>query len=547
MHPESDTSRIRRVTFEGNVNIGLISKNDLLADCTLADCSIGDHPHIERVALIKGVPIGSRVRISNVGRITAHPGATCGTGVRVAVLDETGSRPVYIYPDLSAQMAMLMAFDPKWTEDRIAPLLRERALPAGVGDDCVLTDCGVIEDTHIGHGIRVEGATVLKNGSVINTAPGFSPLAYVGHGVDAKDFIVLDGRLDSGAKLRRCFVGQASEMGMGFCAHDTLLFANCAMECGESCSVFGGPYSVSHHKSTLLIAMLCSFFNAGSGTNASNHMYRLGPIHWGVMRRGVKTASSAYIMWGGRIGAFSMVMGTVRTHPDTSDFPFSYVFGDHEGKCTLVPGVVMKSCGLDRDRRKWDTRDKRRGTGIEIKDHITPDIYNPRTISSMLRGMQKGEKLLADQPDANAFTIGGFRVTRKHLETGCTLYRKAILAYLHTHNQFRTAPSGNTPDEWADLAGQFITRREIEQIMRLTTIDDMQHAIDDAFAHYQEAEAQWISDVMTSEMQNDVRIYGQSAMIYLERLSATDRDAYMRLIHSEYTRFSLHDPGATFS
>ena len=53
---------------------------------------------------------------------------------------------------------------------------------------------------------------------------------------------------------------------------------------------------MTHHKSTLLIAGLFSFMNAGSGSNQSNHMYKLGPIHQGILERGAKTSSDSYIL-----------------------------------------------------------------------------------------------------------------------------------------------------------------------------------------------------------------------------------------------------------
>lgn len=85
---------------------------------------------------------------------------------------------------------------------------------------------------------------------------------------------------------------------------------------------FAGPFTVTHHKSTLLIAGMFSFMNAGSGSNQSNHMYKLGPIHQGALERGAKTTSDSYILWPARIGAFSLVMGRHVTHPDTSNLPF---------------------------------------------------------------------------------------------------------------------------------------------------------------------------------------------------------------------------------
>ena len=70
----------------------------------------------------------------------------------------------------------------------------------------------------------------------------------------------------------------------------------------RACSIFAGPYTVTHHKSTLLIAGLYSFMNAGSSSNQSNHMYKLGPVHQGILERGTKTTSNSYIVFPARIG-----------------------------------------------------------------------------------------------------------------------------------------------------------------------------------------------------------------------------------------------------
>ena len=77
--------------------------------------------------------------------------------------------------------------------------------------------------------------------------------------------------------LRRCFVGEGVVIENGFSAENSLFFANSHLNHGEACAVFAGPYTVSHHRSTLLIAGYFSFFNAGSGANQSNHMYKSGP------------------------------------------------------------------------------------------------------------------------------------------------------------------------------------------------------------------------------------------------------------------------------
>lgn len=142
----------------------------------------------------------------------------------------------------------------------------------------------------------------------------------------ARDFIISSGsRVDGGTIIERCFVGQACHLDHGYSASDSLFFSNCRGENGEACAVFAGPYTVTHHKSTLLIAGMFSFMNAGSGSNQSNHMYKLGPIHQGIVERGAKTTSDSYVLWPAKVGPFSLIVGRHYKHSDTSNLPFSYL------------------------------------------------------------------------------------------------------------------------------------------------------------------------------------------------------------------------------
>ena len=147
-----------------------------------------------------------------------------------------------------------------------------------------------VREVRIGDGATIDGATLLENGTLCAGA-------FVGADVKARDFILAEGaRVDNGSILERCFVGESSVLDKGFTATHSLFFANCHCECGEAASVFAGPYTVSHHKSTLLIAGMFSFFNAGSGSNQSNHLFKSGAVHQSVHLRGCKFGSGAYIM-----------------------------------------------------------------------------------------------------------------------------------------------------------------------------------------------------------------------------------------------------------
>jgi len=153
-----------------------------------------------------------------------------------------------------------------------------------IGDYCMIVNVGYIKNVRIGPHCKITGAMKLKNGSINSNVD--DPV-YIGRNVIAEDFIVSSGStIDGGSFITRCFVGQACHIDHGYSASDSLFFSNCQGENGEACALFAGPYTVTHHKSTLLIAGMFSFMNAGSGSNQSNHMYKLGSHSSGYRRTG---------------------------------------------------------------------------------------------------------------------------------------------------------------------------------------------------------------------------------------------------------------------
>ena len=142
----------------------------------------------------------------------------------------------------------------------------------------------------------------------------------------AENFIISSNTsVDNACIISNCFIGQGCLLDKHYSAEHSLFFANSQGFNGEACSIFAGPYTVTHHKSTLLIAGMFSFMNAGSGSNQSNHMYKLGPIHQGILERGAKTTSNSYILWPSKVGAFTLVSGRHYKNVDSSSLPFSYL------------------------------------------------------------------------------------------------------------------------------------------------------------------------------------------------------------------------------
>lgn len=390
VHHARFSGKIRLGVFEGEFQLaGGVRKHAGLSYVVLHNVTVGDNCLIENVKnYIANYDIGESTFIENVDIILVDKKSRFGNGVEVSVLNETGGREVVIHDHLSAHQAYIMALY------RHRPLLIERmkAVIEGyaeehasergtIGNHVTIVNAGYIKNVRIGDCCEIEGAGRLKNGSINSNA---ADPVHIGYGVVCDDFIVSSGaHIEDGTMITRCFVGQACRMGHNYSASDSLFFSNCQEENGEACAIFAGPFTVTHHKSTLLIAGMFSFMNAGSGSNQSNHMYKLGPIHQGALERGAKTTSDSYVLWPARIGAFSLVMGRHVNHPDTSNLPFSYLIED-KNTTYLVPGVNLRSVGTIRDAQKWPKRDLRKDP-MKL-DQINYNLLSPYTIQKMMKG-----------------------------------------------------------------------------------------------------------------------------------------------------------------
>lgn len=515
----SDLGRIRNVYFKGEV-------------------SIGKNPEIINVpGGLSGIRIGDNVKIVDVARIEKTGKATLGIGTEIAVLDETGKRPVTIYPGLSAQIAAIATRMPGFFREKLRAMINRHiaSLPdmPEIGDGAEVMDCGVITDVRIWPGAMVEGATRLHNGSIVNNATGRG-IAYVGYGVDAENFIIEDGMVSGGSLLRNVYVGQGSVIDKGFTAHDSLFFANCSMENGEACAVLAGPFTVSMHKSSLLIGCQTSFMNAGSGTNMSNHMYKTGPEHWGVFERGVKTSSNCYIMHGSRIGAYSLVMGDHKKHPDTSCFPFSYLFGDEKGNTTVVPGAMLGSYGLKRDEEKWPKRDRRLGQGIPLHDRISYGVYTPYMVGLIENGINAIDHLLSTDTDENGMReYKGVAISERSIVKGHKLYMMALCKFIKESSLKKdiTPSAEKVSKKWIDVSGQIMPESRLESILGKESIEAMEKAFDEAAEEYDADERRWLADYLGDTEAKMPKI--EAKTVELDGLIEQDRKASLERIANE--------------
>ena len=567
--PDFTADNIRYVRFSGNIRLGSfrkvfelpggMKKHSGIYYATLHNVTVGDDCCIENVKnYIANYNIGRGTFIENVDIILADGQSSFGNGVEVSILNETGGREVIIYDSLSAQAAYIMAMYRHRPEmiARLKSMVKSYVASVTssvghIGEDVVIADSGYIKNVRIGDCCQIEGASRLKNGSINSNRK--APV-HIGVGVVGDDFIISSGSsVEDGVTFSRCFIGQACHLGRNYSATDSLFFSNCRGENGEACSIFAGPYTVTHHKSTLLIAGMFSFMNAGSGSNQSNHMYKLGPIHHGVLERGAKTASDSYILWPARVGAFSLVMGRHVSHQDTSDLPFSYLI-EQQSTTYIMPGANLKSVGTIRDAKKWPMRDARKDP--ERLDCVNCNLLSPYTIQKMLNGVAILEKLKQDFGDmAETYDYQGGRIKRSSLEKGLQYYGYAIDKFLGNslitrimNSDFfsvRQLRRALTPDKeygdgkWTDLAGMIAPEKAVEDVLaaiengRITDVKMLGRLFADLHSNYYNYEWKWACymiqeyyglslESVTVEKLSELIIRWRSSVIALDNLIYED-------------------------
>ena len=478
-----DLKRIQNAQFGGAVRIGdnsgtaIIEGVDLpcgIYMTSVSNCDIGDHVRIANVgSVVSNYVIENNVVIQDVAALTADVNASFANGCELEAVNEGGGRGIRILNELTSQTAYLQAMlrhNAAFIK-KLDQLVEAKAKEAISGRGKVsagarILHCGTIHNVNIGRNAFVHGAQFLENGTINSCVEHPSE---IGEGVQAKSFILSEGaRVEGGAMLDKAFVGQGVKMGKQYSAENSLFFANCEAFHGEAVSLFAGPYTVTHHKSTLLIAGLFSFYNAGSGTNQSNHMYKLGPVHQGILERGSKTGSFSYLLLESHIGAFSVVIGKHYANLDLPHLPFSYIFEVEQGS-KVIPGMNLIAVGTVRDGEKWPKRDARKAP--KKRDLIIFDVYSPYTVEKMRHGKKilfdLGETLPADK---DVVEYGGAIIGKNSLKKGAKYYELAVNRYLCEKLIEKVREASEHHKSWSSLVASLKPASKLQNVSDWTDV-----------------------------------------------------------------------------
>lgn len=501
---------VRNVTFYGNVKLGSFDKSIEVSktfmrrtgvyNATLRNVTIGNNSLVENVGnYINNYVIGSDCYISNICTMETTEGATYGEGNIISVLNEVGEGNVVSYHGLTSQIAALMVRHASNNAFRtairrlVAEYIQRTTPDTGtIGNGVKIVNTKEVTNTVVYNDCEINGAARISDCTIMS-----SPEAsvFIGTGVICENSIIAHGSsIINSVKMQDCFVGEACKLSNGFTAAQSVFFANSYMSNGEACAAFCGPFSSSHHKSSLIIGGMFSFYNAGSATNFSNHAYKMGPIHYGTLERGSKTASGAYLLMPAHIGTFSVCFGKLMYHPDTRSLPFSYLiaYGDI---MYLVPGRNLTTVGLYRDIRKWPKRDMR--SKQSRKSIVNFDWLSPFSVGEIIQGKKILERLReASGDNVSTYNYHEYVIKTSSLRKGIKYYDIALRifmgAVLKRHALVPPISTVGT-GKWNDLSGLLLPDSEEQQLVSdiadgtiesMDDIVDRLNAINDNYNEY---------------------------------------------------------------
>ena len=515
---------MHRVMLYGEVNIGAFNKNVEVSqgfvkhsginNATLRNVTIGDDCLIENVGnFINNYTIGDDCYISNISTMETTEGATFGEGNLVSVLNEVGEGNVILFSDLNSQLAAFMVkhFSDKELKENIRQLIKtdiENKAPerGQIGSNVKIVNTKEITNCVINDLCEVNGASRLSDCTLLGSVHGN---VYVGTGVIIENSIIAEGSsVINSVKIQDCFVGEACQLSNGFTASASVFFANSYMSNGEACAAFCGPFTASHHKSSLLIGGMFSFYNAGSATNFSNHAYKMGPMHWGTLERGSKTASGAYLLMPATLGSFSVCFGKLMHHPNTRNLPFAYLIADGD-KMFLIPGRNITTVGLYRDIKKWPKRDLR--AQENRKSIVNFDWLSPFSVGEIL----KGKKILESLREVTGDNVSQYLYHEyiipatslhkgiKYYDIALRIYMGAVLKRVLKRDPAITPPSTQTGvGDWDDLSGLLLPVSEEDRIVKdmregnIETIQQLLERFEEINNNYREYQWAWTYSVI---------------------------------------------------
>lgn len=315
------------VLTPGGISLPTGLYRSTLADCQLENC------HIQDVSLLAGAIVCQGAVLQNVGSLVSSGQTTFGLPKQIPLGNETGGRPVWIFPEITQELVDMQLFTHKDRElhEALAEIMNSWSdeisqVQVFIGKGATICNTNIVRNSWIGPHVRIDGAAKIRNSVILSTLENPCELY---------DGIILEGssvqagcKIHSFCHIRNSVLMQNSRVGRKAMINQSVIGPLCHLEAVEITSSYCGPLVQAHHHSLLIAAIWPGGRgNLGYGANVgSNHTGRLPDqeIHPGT---GLFFGLGCNIKFPANFSEapWSLIATGVTTQPQRVRFPFSLI------------------------------------------------------------------------------------------------------------------------------------------------------------------------------------------------------------------------------
>lgn len=384
--------------FRGTCVLGVFSGKDIIAGAPsgicksfIIDSEIGDNCCVS-ASRVSNYLIVDKALVYNIGGLTCSPGSLFGNGREIIIGIETGGREVLSFAEMTIPIAEAVSCrrgDASFLSAYSKFIHRYSgfcAIGSGVVESgTALTHTNVIEDTYIGKNTIINGATLVKNCTILSSAEEpveISAGAYVRNsciqwGCSVTSMAIVDdsiltehSRVKGHGKVSMSIIGPNTEIAAG-----------------EVTASLVGPFVGFHHQALLIAALWPEGKgNVGYGANVGSNHTSKAPDQEIRCGEGMFFGLGASIKFPSNFtnAPYSVIATGVTTLPQRVEFPFSLINTPSEHIHTvppayneIFPGWVLSEnmYAIKRNEAKFKARNKAR-RAVFSAEVLRPEIID---------------------------------------------------------------------------------------------------------------------------------------------------------------------------
>ncbi|MBR6844561.1 MAG: DUF4954 family protein [Bacteroidales bacterium] len=461
--------------FEGDICLGDIATGSKpcggfqlqegIANSTLVNVTIGNHPAIRDVHILSGYTIGDNAVLFNIGEMSCN-----GKLKPLEVMNENGERAILPFAGMTIGDAYM------WARYRGRKVFMQKL--QAFTDELLASPCG--NRGHVGDCCTIMGVRTIRNVSIISRE---DDPTIVDGAIALCDGVVGRGcKVEHGVIAERFLLGEHVTLEFGLRLNDTVVGDNSTLaRCEVGNSIIFPAHEQHHNNSFLIAGLIMGQSNiAAGGTIGSNHNSRTADNEISA-GRGFWPGLCCSFKHSSRFASYCLLAkGDYPAELDIT-LPFALVNNNtSKDRLEVMPAYwwMYNMYAMDRNSKKFAKRDKRVNPAQNIEfDNLAPDTAEELFHGiELLRGWMA--KANGGEVYGNEMEKGKRPVLILKPAEGMKAYEDMLVFYAMKNLTKEDCLQAKAPayqTEWLNIGGQLVAKPDMEQLIADVENDNLRN------------------------------------------------------------------------